>query len=289
MRTYNEIYLDARKALKAAGVEAHTLEARLIVASAAGKTKEELIRDLRLYASDELDGKVQELIKRRLAGEPAAYISGEWEFYGIPMAVNSSVLIPRVDTEVLADAAIEKLKTVASGRRVLDLCCGSGCLGIAAAVNVPCRVVMVDISREALAVCRENVRRQKLTRCVTCVEADALENPPMLIGAFDMVMCNPPYIPEDDIMGLDVSVRDYEPRSALDGGADGLDFYRSICCKWKRVLRPGGWLLFECGIGQAEKVADIMAENGFTDIELRRDTMDIERVVTGRAGGNENG
>jgi release factor glutamine methyltransferase len=90
-------------------------------------------------------------------------------------------------------------------------------------------------------------------------------------------------------MGLDISVRDYEPRLALDGGEDGLNFYRSVCSKWKLVLRPGGWLLFEVGIGQSEQVAQLMAENGFEDIEIKRDTADINRVVYGRAGGNENG
>jgi release factor glutamine methyltransferase len=172
---------------------------------------------------------------------------------------------------------------------MLDLCCGSGCLAIAVLSNVPGRAVMVDVSPEALSVSRENLRRTNLTGHATCIEADALSAPPMLIGSFDMIVCNPPYIPEVDIMGLDISVRDYEPRLALDGGEDGLNFYRSVCSKWKLVLRPGGWLLFEVGIGQSEQVAQLMAENGFEDIEIKRDTADINRVVYGRVGGNENG
>ena len=282
MKTYNDIYFDVRKKLKEGGIETFALEARLIIAAAADKTQEALVRDFGLYVNDGFEEKVAQCVERRLAGEPVAYITGEWEFYGLMLQVNSDVLIPRTDTEVLAEKAIELMRGREAGKRVLDLCCGSGCVGIAVAANVPdCRVVMVDQSLKALAVSRANVFKNNLVRSITCVDADALSDPPMLIGRFDLVVCNPPYIPSEDIIGLDISVRDYEPVSALDGGEDGLLFYREITKRWKAVLKENGCLMYECGIGQAEDVKRIMAENGFANVVSFKDTGGIDRVVAG--------
>ena len=283
MKTYNDIYLAARKRLKAEGIEAYGLEARLIISGASGKTKEQFVRDLNLYAADGFEKKVEEMICRRIAGEPVAYITGEWEYYGLSMTVNEDVLIPRVDTEVLAEHAITLLKGRGGEKvRLLDLCCGSGCVGIAVTSNVPgCRTVLSDCSLRALAVSRQNVLRHNLTRTVTCIEADAMKSPPMLLGQFDMIVCNPPYIPTRELKNLDSSVRDYEPILALDGGQDGLDFYKNISLKWKSVLKERGCLMFECGIGQASYVYDIMKKCGFVGVEVFKDTLEIERVVAG--------
>ena len=281
MKTYNDVYIETRKKLKAEGIESFGLEARLIASAAAGKTKEEFLRDMNLYINSEYEQKVKDMIDARLVGEPIAYVTGEWEFYGLPMTVNKDVLIPRIDTEVLAEKAIDKLQTM-KGRRVLDLCSGSGCIGIALAVNVPdSKVILVDNSLKAMRVARQNVLRNKVTRSVTCVDADATQVPPMLLGRFDMIVSNPPYIPTEDILGLDPSVRDNEPTAALDGGHDGLDFYRSIAKNWKFLLKKGGAMMFEVGIGQSEDVAKIMEENGFEDIRVYKDTLEIERVVAG--------
>jgi release factor glutamine methyltransferase len=283
VKTYNDVYLDARRRLKAAGIEAFTLEARLIVGGAAGKTKEQLLKDLNLYAGEEFARKVDKLIDRRIAGEPVAHITGEWEFYGVPIMVTPDVLIPRVDTELIAELAIKLLKGREGGAtRILDLCAGSGCIGIAVASNVSgCRMILADKSLKAISVCRQNVNKNNLSRRITCVEADALKNPPMLLGKFDMIICNPPYIPSADIMGLDPSVRDYEPVEALDGGESGLEFFKAIASKWKDVLKPNGCLMFECGAGQADDVEKIMKENGFTQTKKFIDTLEIERVVVG--------
>ena len=282
MKTYNDIYIAARKELKAAGVEAFGLEARLIVAGAAGKTLEKFMQDLSMYVNDGFEETVRGMIRRRLQGEPIAYITGEWEFYGLPINVNSDVLIPRVDTEVLAERAIELLRGRIGNPRVLDLCCGSGCIGLAIAANVPaCRVILADKSLKALSVSRSNVLRNNLTRNVTCVESDATKAPPMLLGRFDMIVCNPPYIPTGDLAGLDPAVRDYEPVLALDGGRDGLDFYRNITVKWRDVLKERGCLMFECGVGQARYVREIMIKCGFKGVEIFKDTLGIERVVAG--------
>lgn len=280
--TYNNLYLDTRSRLRKAGVEAAQLEARELLCYAADKTREQLYRDMPLYVSGELERRVEALVQRRLAGEPVAYIVGEWEFYGIPLDISSDVLIPRADTEVLAERGILKAKAAGEGARVLDLCAGSGCVGLAIAAHAPqCRVVLGELSEGALRVCKQNVRRNGLNARVTCLSVDAMEPPASSLWDFDAVVCNPPYIPSGDIDGLDVSVKDYEPRMALDGGADGLDFYRFIASKWKSAIRLGGSLLFEVGIGQAQDVEEIMAQNGFEQIQTIADTQGIWRVVEG--------
>ena len=280
--TYNNLYLDTRARLKKAGVEAAQLEAREILCFATGKTKEQLVRDMPLYASGDLEGQVEALVQRRLAGEPVAYIVGEWEFYGLPLDISSEVLIPRSDTEVLAERGILKAKAAGEGARVLDLCAGSGCVGLAIAAHAPqCRVVLGELSEGALRVCKQNVRRNGLNARVTCLSVDAMEPPASTLWDFDVIVCNPPYIPSGDIEGLDVSVRDYEPLMALDGGPDGLDFYRFIAAKWKSAIRLGGSLLFEVGVGQAQDVEEILSQNGFEQIQTTADTQGIWRVVEG--------
>lgn len=280
--TYNNLYLDTRARLRKAGVEAAQLEAREILCFATGKTKEQLVRDMPLYASGDLEGQVEALVQRRLAGEPVAYIVGEWEFYGLPLDISSEVLIPRSDTEVLAERGILKAKAAGEGARVLDLCAGSGCVGLAIAAHAPqCRVVLGELSEGALRVCKQNVRRNGLNARVTCLSVDAMEPPASTLWDFDVIVCNPPYIPSGDIEGLDVSVRDYEPLMALDGGPDGLDFYRFIATKWKSAIRLGGSLLFEVGVGQAQDVEEILSQNGFEQIQTTADTQGIWRVVEG--------
>ena len=282
--TYNNLYLDTRKRLKAAGVEMAQLEARELVCFAADKTREQFFRDLTLYASKEVEDRVEELTRRRLSGEPVAYIIGEWEFYGLPLDISREVLIPRSDTEVLAERAILLTRAAGDGARVLDLCAGSGCVGLAVAANAPdCRVVLADLSEGALRICKQNVRRNQLTARVTCVQADAMTAPAPALWDFDVIACNPPYIPHGDLANLDVSVRDYEPWGALDGGEDGLDFYRAVSARWGTALRLGGTLIFEVGIGQAPDVEQIMAQNGFENIVTHQDTRGIWRVVEGTA------
>ena len=238
--TYNDLTLDIRRSLRQAGIEAATLEARELVCFAAGKDKARLLRDGALYASPEVEEAAWALARRRLAGEPVAYLIGEWEFYGLPLDISESVLIPRPDTETLAEAAIGWLR---QQEAPLDLCAGSGCLGLAIASQVPAaRVVLGELSDGALRVCRQNIRRNGLTGRVTAMQLDALRPPVQRLGDFDCIVSNPPYIPSGDIPGLDASVRDYEPHMALDGGADGLDFYRAICGAASRVpavLRGG--------------------------------------------------
>ena len=284
--TYNNLYLDTRARLRKAGVEAAQLEARELVCYAADKSREQLYRDMSLYVSAALEKRVDDLVCRRLAGEPVAYIIGEWEFYGLPLDISRDVLIPRGDTEVLAERGIARAKLAGEGARVLDLCAGSGCVGLAVAANVPeCRVVLGELSEGALRTCKQNVRRNQLNARVTCLSVDALEPPSSALWDFDVIVCNPPYIPTGDIAGLEVSVKDFEPHMALDGGEDGLDFYRTIAARWKSALRLGGTLIFEVGIDQAPDVENILALNGYENIQSTQDTQGIWRVVEGTVNG----
>lgn len=279
--TYNNLSLDLRAQLRAAGDEEATQSARELVCAAAGKTREELVRDGALYVAPETERAARRLVQRHLMGEPVAYLIGEWEFYGLPLDISPAVLIPRPDTEVL----VTKLLDEARGRescRILDLCAGSGCIGLAAAANLPhARVLLGELDDEALKVCRQNIRRSALTGRVTSLKLDAREKPSRSLGEFDFIVSNPPYIPSGDIEALDVSVREHEPRLALDGGEDGLDFYRAICEKWRDALTARGMLFFEVGIGQADSVLRIMRGQGFGDVQIVKDLNGIPRVVYG--------
>ena len=165
---------------------------------------------------------------------------------------------------------------------MLDLCAGSGCLGLAVASQAPqAKVVLGEYSEGALKICRQNIRRNGLSGRAVPIRVDAREKPDRSLGEFQCIVSNPPYIPSGDIPGLDASVRDYEPYLALDGGSDGLDFYRSISQLWQEALVPGGRLYFEVGIGQADIVLRIMRSQGFGDIQIVKDTRDISRVVFG--------
>ena len=275
------MYLDIRQQFLRAGLPDPTLESRELVCCASGKSREELSRDGRLYVPDTVEQQVRRLAQRHLDGEPVAYLIGEWEFYGLPLDISPAVLIPRPDTEVLATKLIDAARPAGSCR-ILDLCAGSGCIGLAAAANLPnARVLLGELDDEALKICRQNVRRSGLSGRVTSMKIDAREKPARALGEFNFLVSNPPYIPSRDVDTLDPSVREHEPRLALDGGEDGLDFYRMICEKWRDALAPEGMLFFEVGIGQADQVLRIMRTNGFGDIQIVKDLNGIPRVVYG--------
>jgi len=281
-KTYNEIYIETRKTLKNAGVEAYALEARLLVAHAAGKTVAQFMRDYSLYASPAFAAEVRNMTRRRIEGEPVAYITGSWEFYGVPLDITRDVLIPRPDSELLVEAAIALFSGRQARPRILDLCAGSGCIGIALAVKMPgARVVLVDNDHRALSVCRRNVQKNGIETRVFCVDADAAQKPPMLMGKFDLIVCNAPYVPTAEIETLDASVRDYEPYKALDGGEDGLDIIRQVISLWKSVLKDSGAIMLEIGEGQAPAVEALLTEAGFTGIGALLDAGGTERVILG--------
>lgn len=281
-KTYNDLYFYVRNELKNSGIEAFGQEARLMLASASGKSQAELMRDMNLYTSADVEEKANHMLDRRLSGEPLAYVAGVWEFYGLPIAVTHDVLIPRMDTEVLVEAAIGYGKLRERKIRLLDLCCGSGCIACAVASKLPnASIIAADVSSSALEIARKNIAGNRLSNKIITMYADALTWPPDGVGAFDMILSNPPYIATEEIAALDASVRDYEPIGALDGGADGLDFYRAIIKYWSITLRPNGLMIFEVGEGQADAVKKMLADAGFVFVDSRFDTLGVERVVIG--------
>lgn len=282
-KTYNDIYFVVRNKLRESGVEAYGLEARTLLAAAAGKTTEQLLRDMYLYTSSEIETRTEEMLERRLKGEPLAYIAGSWEFYGLPFTVTPDVLIPRIDTEVLVACVVRAIRAFGMKGRVLDLCCGSGCIACAVASELPAaRVVAADISLPALDIARKNIKDNKLASRIITIHADAKTWPPMSIGSFDVIASNPPYISSEEILTLDSSVRDHEPLGALDGGTDGLDFYRAIIKYWTITLRPNGMMMFEVGEGQADAVKKMLLGAGYVAVQTVKDTLGVERVVIGK-------
>lgn len=220
---------------------------------------------------------------RRTRGEPLQYILGEWEFMSLPFYVTPDVLIPRPDTETLAEEAIRLLRGHPSPF-VLDVCTGSGCLVVSVLHALPgARGAACDISARALDIARENAERNGVSDRLILAEFDVLSGAPLpafLRGA-DLLMCNPPYIPADEIDTLDVEVCRYEPRKALDGGPDGLRFYRAVAALGREALAPGGMLIFEHGLGQSGDVCAIMRENGYRNVRVLRDLAGIERCAAG--------
>ena len=281
MTTYEELFRDIRRQFLGSWSPGAHLEALELVCFGGGMSREEFYRDGNRCVPPETEEKIRALARRHLDGEPVPYLIGEGGFYGLTLEVTPAVLIPRMDTEVLAEAAIEFARSLGKCR-LLDLCTGSGCVGLAAAATVPgCRVLLGDISEQALQVCQRNIRRCGLTEWVEAELLDTLAPPPERIGLFQCITCNPPYITRADMETLDRSVKDYEPHLALFGGEDGLDFYRAIIHNWKSALMKNGRLYFEVGIGQADAVARLMRAEGFGDINIIPDTQDIPRVVYG--------
>ena len=262
--------------------------ARQILCHASGKTHEQILADRELYASEAICEAMQALTERVIAGEPLAYILGEWEFYGLKLHVDRNVLIPRDDTCAVAALAIQQGLFLGKDPRILDLCTGSGCIGLAVASRVKdARVTLADISRDALAVAKKNIARNHLTGRVSCIQADALAKPSAFLGKFDMIVSNPPYITSQEMLELPASVRDFEPELALHGGEDGLIFYRAIAENYKEALKPGGYLAFEFGDTQGDDVCAILEMNGYTTLERTRDYNDRERAVLAQFGRKE--
>jgi len=281
VKTLSELYMDTRKTLslkedpQLAGQYARDLLCQL-----AGVTPEQFLADRERPVPEALCAQVDMAVYRLLQGEPIAYVLGQWDFYGMTLEVTPDVLIPRDDTCAVTELAIKKGIFLDTSPRILDLCTGSGCIGLAIAHRVKdARVTLADISDGALAVAKRNVKGQKLSSRVSCVRVDALGKPPAFLGKFDMIVSNPPYITSQEMDRLDASVRDYEPELALHGGADGLMFYRAVSENFRSALKPGGFLCFEFGMGQGDEVCRILEENGYTVLERTRDYNERERAV----------
>lgn len=284
VKTYAELYLETRKALMER--EEQTLAAMLarhLLCAASGKSHEQFLLDRTQYAPQEVCAAVERDVRRLLDDEPLAYVLGEWSFYGLDLFVDENVLIPRDDTCALAELAMRKNLFSTAEPRILDLCTGSGCVGLAIAARVPkARVTLVDVSPAALAVAKKNITRLKLGGRVCAVNADVRESAPAFLGKFHMIVSNPPYITGEQMQSLPSSVAAYEPHLALYGGEDGLDFYRAIVKNYTAALRPGGYMAFEYGEGQGDAVCELLEENGYTVSERVRDFNGTQRACLAR-------
>ncbi len=280
VKTYSELYQDVRnELLETEGADAAHV-ARELVCAASGVPAADLIAGRQIYASDQAVKAIREAVSRRRAGEPLAYILGEWDFCGMALTVTRDVLIPRDDTMAVTELAIKKALFLEQNPRILDLCAGTGCIGLAIAHRVKdARVTLGELSPGAIRVAKKNIADQRLSGRVSCIRVDARQPAARFLGTFDMIVSNPPYVTTGEWEQLDPSVRDFEPRMALDGGEDGLEFYRAIVENFTGALKPGGYLCLEFGMGQHEAVQEILRAHGYRVLQLRRDTGDIIRAV----------
>ena len=272
---YQEIYKQGVSALKKAGIEEASLDARLLLEEVCGTDRTALY----VHGEKELTGQQEEeyLEKIRLRAEriPLQHILGKTEFMGLTFLVNRDVLCPRPDTEILVE---EVMKYLHDGMRILDIGTGSGCILLSLLhYSNDCQGVGADISKSALRTARENAERLSAEQ-VCFVESDLFE---YVEGQFEIIVSNPPYIKSSDIEDLMPEVKDHDPRSALDGGEDGLFFYRKITGRAKEHLSGGGMLFYEIGCEQGKAVSGIMEEQGFRDIQIVKDFSGLDRVVFG--------
>ena len=284
----SDLYLHARKTLLTQeDEESASFLARQLLCHVTGKTREQVITDRDMYAGDAICTAMENAVGRILSGEPLAYVLGQWDFYGMTLFVDKNVLIPRDDTCAVTDLALQKARFLEQNPRILDLCTGSGCIGLAIASRVKdAKVTLADFSKDALAIAKKNVTAQKLSGRVSCLQVNALEKPAAFLGQFDLIVSNPPYITSQEMEELPASVKDFEPHMALHGGDDGLIFYRAIAENFAQALKPGGYLCFEFGMGQGDAVCAILEENGYTILERSRDYNEIERAVIAQKEGN---
>lgn len=278
--TIHELYLKTRKLFKEAQLSMPELEARELVAAATGADKNRTADWGHRFLDDLTYAHILALSERRLAGEPLAYLLEQWDFYGLTFRVTPDVLIPRPDTERLCELAMQRAKAVTSPR-ILDLCAGSGCIGLTLAHEVAdARVVLLDISDAALAVERENARQLGVADRTIVMKGDILQEANPMLGAFHVLTCNPPYITKEEMGMLDRSVSAYEPHLALYGGEDGLDFYRAVAQKgWLNLLVPGARAYFECGHEQSAAVADILEQTERGKVTVEEDSFGVPRIV----------
>jgi len=282
-KTVAEALREGKLRLKAAGKEAYAFEAELLLEKAAGLNRTALfLRGEEMLSADVLtvyEGYLQE----REQGRPTQYILGEWEFMGLPFHVGEGVLIPRGDTEVLVETILEKQQTEAF-RSILDIGTGSGCIPVSLGHYGRFEKIMaVDISPKALGYAAKNAAENNIG--IDFYESDLFTNvPEEWKGRLDAIVSNPPYIPKKDIEELMTEVKDFEPMNALDGGEDGLDFYRAIVEQAREWLKKDGWLFFEIGYDQGEDLRKLLNEFGYTEIEIRKDLAGLDRVAMGRKG-----
>lgn len=274
MSTYQELLQTGRKLLKQQGIADADVDAWYLLAYVFKINRTDLIVKGDQTPTDEEAKKYLELVKKRAKNIPLQHITGSQEFMGLEFEVNSSVLIPRQDTEIL----VEEVLKVSKDRTILDLCTGSGCIIVSLAkLGRPSKSVAVDLSGQALEVAVANAKNHQVE--VEFIQSDLFDK---VEESFDIIVSNPPYIPTVEIKKLMPEVRDHEPSMALDGSEDGLLFYRKISAELKQYLNKGGYVFYEIGYNQGEAVKQILLEAGLTDIMIKKDLSGLDRVVSAK-------
>lgn len=279
MSTYRDLYLQGKTILEEAGVAEADLDARLLLEFVCGTERHDLLAHGDRTVEPDRERTYRELLSRRGKRIPLQQITGEQEFMGLSFRITENVLIPRQDTEVLVE---EVLRYRQDGMHILDLCTGSGCILISLLhYSNDCTGVGSDLSPDALRIARENAAHllePEKNAGISWLESNLFEK---IQGRFDLIVSNPPYIRTDVIPTLMEEVRDHEPSAALDGGEDGLFFYRKIVEEGRKFLNRGGMMFFEIGFDQAEDVSALMRKAGFCEVNTVRDFAGNDRVVSG--------
>ncbi|MGN0692232.1 MAG: peptide chain release factor N(5)-glutamine methyltransferase [Oscillospiraceae bacterium] len=284
-----ELCAKIKEILKASGIEDYDFDGNCIAEDLLGMNGTQLILKADMEADSTSAQKAIAAAEKRAEGYPLQYILGKWEFYGLPFKVGEGVLIPRPDTEILVDTVIEYYRTTGKNMRIIDLCSGSGCIAVALKKNIPeAEVTAVENSSEAMPYLVHNARMNDTV--LRYIKGDVMNgalldnfSDPENVGEhikFGCIVSNPPYLTAEEMSELQTEVG-YEPKYALDGGIDGLKFYRVIACLWKEVLEDNGLLAFEAGYRQCGQVAEIMKKSGFYDVSVKKDLGGNERVILG--------
>lgn len=279
-KTIEQSLLEGKQRLKAAGKDNYAFEAELLLMEVCGLSRVELFTQGDKMLSWEQEESFQKFLSQREENRPLQYILGQCEFMGLSFSVGEGVLIPRSDTEILVETVLEIAKQEEI-KKIIDVGTGSGCIPICLTYYGKMQCVGVDISTKALAFAKKNGAKNQAT--VKWLESDLFSHVPHAWkGSFDAIVSNPPYIAKEEISGLMPEVRDFEPENALDGGIDGLDFYRRIIKESHLWLKEGGWLFFEIGYDQGQALLSLLEEAGFCHCTLRKDLAGLDRVVYGK-------
>lgn len=277
--TYRECYEKGSRILNEAGIEESTLDARLLLEAVCGTDRNDLLVHGEQPVAPEAEEKYLNWIRQRAEHIPLQQLTGEQDFMGLTFSVNEHVLIPRQDTEILVE---EVLKELHDGMRVLDMCTGSGCILLSLLhYSNDCEGLGVDLSAEALEVAGRNVLKvltPEKEEHVHFLQSDLFEK---VEGKFEIIVSNPPYIASAEVEKLMPEVRDHEPRMALDGTEDGLEFYRRIIAEAGQYLVSSGMLFFEIGYDQGQAVSELMREHGYREVQVVQDYAGLDRVVYG--------
>lgn len=281
LRTLTECRNAAADYLKKHGIEEAKNDAWILFSEITGMTRSGYYLHQQDHMDEEKRRRFFDLVKRRAEHVPVQYLLGKAWCYGNTFYVDENVLIPRLDTEVLIEEAAKRIKP---GMNILDLCTGSGCVLVSLLKQKSITGTGSDLSEKALAVARKNLDRYNLD--AELIKSDLLHD---VRGVFDMIVSNPPYIPSDVVERLDPEVRDHEPRMALDGGPDGLAFYRRIIRQARRHLKTGGWLLVEIGYDEGSDVLEMLRDGGYADASVIQDYSGLDRVAAARYEGKTDG